>query len=492
MTYILALDIGTSALKAVAFSPQGQMLFVYKATYSSFFPAPGYAEQDPSIVFKAVKRSIRRVIRETGGSPEAVCFSSAMHSILAVDRQGRPLTNCLTWQDNRSKELAAGLRASLVGAEIYRYGGPPIHPMLPLCKIKWMQANRPDIFGSAFKWVSIKAYILFHLCGEWLEDYSLAAASGLWDNRMRHWSATAMDWAGISRDKLADPVLTTFKTEKLRPEVARSIGLNPGTPVIAGASDGCLANLGSTAGNTRDMVVTIGTSSAVRINHHEHLTDEKQRIFSYWLDDGYYVVGGPSNNGGGVIDWLLKQVIGKKSRDIGPMLGLTPPGADNLLFLPYLFGERAPIWDANASAGFIGLTPTHTKSHLLRAAMEGIIFNLLAIKMIQEEKGRQTENVVATGGFAYSAQWVQILADVFGQPVVLQENPEASALGAAILGMKAMGWIGGYEEARAFVKTTKVVAPIPENQAVYQKLFPVFSRFCEAVGPVFRELSKID
>lgn len=491
MTYILALDIGTSALKAVAFSPQGQLLFVDKSAYSSFFPAPGHAEQDPALVFKAVKKSIRRVIRERGGPPKAICFSSAMHSILAVDREGRPLTNCLTWQDNRSKDLATELRNSAIGAEIYRYDGAPIHPMLPLCKIKWVQLNRPDVFESAFKWVSIKTFILFHLCGAWLEDYSLAAASGLWDNRTLHWSATAMDWAGISREKLADPVPTRFKTEKVRPGIARSTGLNPQTPVITGASDGCLANLGSTAGATRNTVVTIGTSSAVRVNHHQHLTDEKQRIFSYWLDDGYYVAGGPSNNGGGVIDWLLRQVIGKKSKDIGPMLDQTRPGAENLLFLPYLFGERAPIWDAGASAGFIGMTPTHTQSHLLRAAMEGVIFNLLAIKKIQEEKGHQTENVVATGGFAYSGQWVQILADIFGQPVVLQENPEASALGAAILGMKAMGWIGGYEEAEAFVTTTRVVEPIPENQAVYQKLFPVFSRFSEAVAPVFRELGGV-
>lgn len=481
MTYILALDIGTSALKAIAFSPEGRILFIRKAAFSTAFPEPGHAEQSPGHILAAVKKNIRHIIRDAGEPPAALSFSSAMHSLIAVDENGGALTPCLTWQDNRSKALAAGLRNSPEGQAIYRQAGPPIHPMLPLCKIRWMKENRSEIFSKAFKWVSIKSFVLFHLTGEWAEDFSLASATGLWDNSRNQWSETAAGWAGIEIDRLPPPVPTLYRFPSVQKEIARATGLGVHTPVIAGASDGCLANLGSLARHAEDLVVTVGTSSAVRINLTHPIPDEKQRIFSYWLDEGQYVVGGASNNGGGVLDWLMKQVLSRRKSDIPDMLAGTKPGPENPIFLPYLFGERAPVWDAGARAAFIGMTPQHTKAHLLRSAMEGIIFNLLAIKKILEEQGHSPKNLIANGGFAYSGPWVQMLADIFGLPVTLQENPEASAFGAALQGMKALGWISGYADAAGFVHTEKTVMPDPERRAVYTGIFPVFQALSEAV-----------
>lgn len=497
MNYLITVDIGTTSTKTLAFSESGDILAKANIAYTIISDQTDHLEQDPEEIFRAIKESLKTVIDETGPGLLGICFSSAMHSLIIVDDQGNPITNSIIWGDNRSKSEADELNASSLGMEIYHRTGTPIHPMSPLCKIAWFKNSRRDLFDKAYKFISIKEYVFYKFFGEYVIDHSIASATGLFDIYDLKWNKAALDYLEITEEKLSRPVSVTYSLKNLDPTIRQELNLKDSAPFIIGASDGCLANLGANSISQGQAAVTMGTSGAIRIACNSPKPDLKQRVFKYLLDEHTFIVGGPINNGAIVLNWFKEnfcnvsefsdddaffKMVEEKATEI-------IPGSNGLIFLPYLLGERAPIWNSNAKGVFFGIDINHTKYHFLKAILEGLAFALFSIGNTIEELTGNIEVISAGGGMSKSGMWCQLLADVFNKKVVINNSSESSSLGAAVLGFKALGVYEGLDEIHNIVEVIEEYFPDPAKHQKYLQAFHVFESLYKNVKEDFNSLN---
>jgi len=489
MAYFLAVDIGTTSTKACAFSPTGDLLHRERITYPTQSPQPGFQEQNPQTLVQAVERVVQDLLQHQGEQPMGIAFSCAMHSVIAVDAEGQPLTPCIIWADSRSTKYADALRQSPIGTKIYHQTGTPLHPMSPLCKIAWLRDEMPTVFEKTAKFISIKEYLLHRWFGQYVIDYSIASATGLFDIDKLEWYAPALDFAGITAENLSKPVPPEHILSSWQKPVLQQLSLKADVPVVVGASDGCLANLGEQVTGQGNLVVSLGTSGAVRTTGTSKVVDEQQRIFNYILTEGQYIIGGPTNNGGIVFQWF-SELLNQEPDELEQLeqeAAQLPPGAEGLIFLPYLLGERAPVWNAEARGAYLGLRREHGRAHLLRSLLEGVMFNLWHITQSFAVEEGAVQNIYANGGFTQSEPAMQILADVFGVPVHLQEHEESAAWGAAILGMKAIQNLNDWPEVPT-ANIEQIFQPDAKSHNHYQSIFALY---CELSDKLLPDLEKI-
>jgi gluconokinase len=421
-----------------------------------------------------------------------------MHSVIAIDESGNPITKCITWADSRAVQWADHIKQHN-GQQIYMRTGTPIHPMSPLTKITWLRHDEQEIFKQAAKFIGIKEYVFHHFFGEYVVDHSIASATGLFNLTTKDWDKEALEMAGITPENLSKLVPTTTALTNLKQEVADELGISASTPFIIGANDGVLSNLGVNAIDPGVVAVTIGTSGAIRTVTDKPVTDPKGRIFCYVLTDDHYVIGGPVNNGGMTLRWVRDELASSEV-ETAKRLGIDPyevltkiaervkPGAEGLLFHPYLAGERAPLWNANARGSFFGLGLHHKREHMIRAVLEGVIFNLYTVLLALEELIGVPQKIQATGGFARSALWRQMMADIFNQPVTIPESYESSCLGAVVLGLYATGKIDDFSIVSEWVGGTYHHEPIDENVAIYNDLTPIFIRISRLLNEEYNAI----
>ncbi|MDR3436805.1 gluconokinase [Telmatospirillum sp.] len=500
---MMGVDIGTTSTKAVLFTENGRIVSQHSVEYPIFTPVPGAGEQDPDTIFDAVVTAIRHAVDKAGdaGTISHVAFSAAMHSLIAMDGEDRPLTRSITWMDTRASAWARHLANEMDGHQIYLRTGTPIHPMSPLVKLLWLKAEQPDLFARASRFVGIKEYVFHRLFGRWLVDHSIASATGLFNLADRDWDDGALAAAGIAVDRLSTLVPTTTPVTGLPKAIADQLGLPADTPFIIGANDGVLSNLGVGAIGAGQVAVTIGTSGAMRTVIDQPRTDPSGRTFCYALTDKLWVIGGPVNNGGIVFRWVRDQLAASET-ETAHRLGVDPyevltriaervaPGAEGLLFHPYLAGERAPLWNADLRGSFFGLAMHHRREHMIRAVLEGVIFNLYSILPAVESLIGPTRRIMATGGFARSGLWRQMMADIFDREVVVPESFESSCLGAAVLGQLALGRISSLDAVNAMVGATHQHHPDPAAVAVYRQLWPIFAALPIALAEQYSAITE--
>ncbi|QHV95906.1 gluconokinase [Spirosoma endbachense] len=479
MTCLLGVDIGTTNVKILAVTPHDWKIIAHTSLpLTTLSPEPGYAEQEPEAVWQAVRQGLSEVVigaKRQQASIKALSFSAGMHSLLAVDSAGKPLTNALLWSDNRAEPQATELHTDqkALGDSIYAQTGTPIHPMIPLCKLAWFRASQPDLLKQAAKFISLKEYVWWKLTARYDIDYSMATATGLFDMEKRTWFQPALDFAGIRPGQLSEPQPTTFVVNyDPGKEGVVKTALPAGVQLFPGASDGVLANLGSGCIEPGITTITIGTSGAVRQTVHKPQRDPHGRLFCYYLDERnetpYYVVGGPTNNGANVLQWLAEKLTLQETDEVLTEADTIPVGAEDLLFLPYLYGERAPLWDASARGAYLNVDYRHTRAHFVRAALEGVMFNLLSIEKLLAKQTGPTRMIYANGGFAKSTFWVQMMANVFGVPVRLNASNESSAMGAVLL---ISDLTTSLEKLAGEVSFGQEFEPDPECHKRYQTVF---------------------
>lgn len=500
---MIGIDIGTTSTKAVIFEENGKVVAKGSEGYPLHTPTSSIAEQDPDQIFAAVLHSVKQAMEKSGTNPEQimfVAFSSAMHSVIPVAPDGKPLMNCITWADNRSAAWTEKLKQDMNGHEIYLRTGTPVHPMSPLTKLLWLRHDRPEIFSKAGKFISIKEYVFAKLFNQYIIDYSIASATGMFNLEKLDWDEEALRVAGIGADKLSTPVPTTHAVTGLNPAFAEEMGLLPSTPFIEGASDGVLSNLGVNAIEPGVVAATIGTSGAIRTVVDRPVTDPKGRIFCYALTDKLWVIGGPVNNGGMLFQWVRDEFaasevetakrLGIDSYDLLTRIAeQVDPGAGGLLFHPYLTGERAPLWNPDARGSFFGLTMHHRKEHMIRAVLEGVIFNMYTVLLAMEEIIGCPTQIHATGGFSRSPLWRQMMADIFDQEVIVPESYESSCLGAVVLGLYALGKTDSLGIVSDMVGSTHQHTPIKENARIYHRLLPIFIKISRNLEEEYKAIA---
>ena len=487
MDCIITIDIGTTAVKVSAFGMKSQLLGVRKGSYPTFHPKPEHSEQDPEQVFLTVLYALKNLLNDeirTGKHRvTAIGFTASMHSVLAVTRQGVPLSNAMIWADNRAQREATELKQSALSKIIYDATGTPIHPMSPLAKIAWWARHDPSLFGRAHKFISIKEYVLFQLTGEYLIDHSMASSTGLFNIHRLVWEPQALAFAGINADQLSEPVSVFHQSTQLKKQYVQLLGLAANTPLMVGGNDGCLATFGAGVIEEGAATLTIGSSGAMRVAGKRILQDDQQRFFNYLLTEGHYISGGPTNSGGVVFEWFSQQ-FGTSSNHLDYEIATeqllkeaenVQAGAEGLLFLPYILGERAPLWNASARGVYFGVNINHERRHFARATVEGIAFEMYSIgKLLQ--KYRSIDTIYVNGAYASMPFWAQLLSDVFGKTVYINDNHNSASLGAALLVLTNIGAYGSLTEAAKTVTSHETYYPNTVAHHNYAPLFDIFER----------------
>jgi gluconokinase len=491
---VLGVDIGTTSAKAVAFDVDGRDLGRGETPYPLLEPEPGQAVQDPGAVVDATLAAIRTAAaaaRDHSARTVALSFSGAMHSLVGLDADGNALTPLITWADMRATEQAERLRRE--HPELHDRTGTPLHPMAPLTKLVWFAENEPATFAAVRRWAGIKELVIARITGAWAVDHSIASGTGLLNLQELDWDSGALAIAGVDAQRLS-PLVPTTERLVLGAAPAAELGLEADLPVIVGAGDGPLANLGLGAVRPGVAACSIGTSGALRLMVERPAVDPRRSVFCYALTPGRWVIGGAINNGGVVLRWageaLAPDLGGHSEAQLLALAERVPAGSEGLIMLPYLLSERAPHWSSDPRGAYVGLTRHHGRGHLVRAALEGVCQQLALVLASMREAGNEVRELRATGGFARSALWRQMLADTLGMPIGFPAGHEGSAFGAALLGMQALGLVEGIDRAAELVGIEEVVEPEAGAAAVYADLRPTFASLYEALTPAFRALAR--
>ncbi len=490
--YFIGIDIGTGSTKAIAISTKGEIIANSQLYYSTQSLHAGYSEQDPEIVWNAFADCISKIIDTLKYSPVSISLSSAMHGLIVVNKQNKPITFLITWADIRSEEIAEQIHKSKEAESIYKATGTPIHAMTPLCKIIWLRGNQPAVFKDAFKFISIKEFIWYKLFNTYEIDHSIASATGLFNIETLDWNEASLQLCQIKPGKLSKPVPTDFIRKNVSQSIADALHISSETSFCIGGSDGCMANLGSYAIDKGTAALTIGTSGAVRIASPAPIFNFQEMTFNYVLDKNIFICGGPVNNGGNILQWLFETFlkIEKPSEKDYQLLfdeiDSVPAGSKGLLFLPYLHGERAPVWDGRSSGVYFGIKPFNTQSYFLRAALEGICYSLNQVLQIVESSTQKIDKLIVGGGFIHSKTWLKILADITGKKIYVIETEDSSAVGAALLNMKAMKVIENYAAFKPPVN--QIVKPDLVNHQKHSANFAVFKNLYPALKTSMHEI----
>ncbi len=443
---VIGLDVGTTGVKAVAFGLGSPWRSVSIEEYPLLRPEPHQAVQDPAAVLSAVTRALADcvdAVASTGAQVLGVALSAAMHGLMALDAERRPITPLVSWADGRAGPEALELQHSGRAADLQESTGTPVHPMAPLSKLTWFARHEPGTWARARWWVGLKEYLLLALTGTLATELSSASGTGLLDVWTETWSPLALAACGVDRERLAH-ILPTTAVLPLTRDAASRVGLPAGTPVAVGAADGPLANLGTGAVTPGVAGLSLGTSAAVRLAVDGPHPDRSGTLFCYALADPLWVVGAAVSNGAEAVRWagrtFVPNVEAHTDLDTATLelASTVAPGSDGLVMLPFLLAERAPLWDPDLAGAYLGLRHDHTRAHLVRAAVEGVC---LQVRLIVDRLDTvfPVSAVRATGGAFRAPLWRDLMAAALDRPLSLVGEAEGTALGAAALGLVAFG-----------------------------------------------------
>lgn len=505
--FILAHDLGTTGNKATLYDSEGKVLAASFYGYRTEYPQVNWVEQNPQDWWQAVCISTRKLLSEArapASSIACIAFSGQMMGCVAIDRRAHPLRNAIIWADQRGIAEADYLIDKIGAEATYRITGHRASPSYSGAKILWVRNHQPDIFAQAYKFVHAKDFIVARLTGNFVTDYSDASGMNLYNLRSKNWSDLILDGIRLDRNLLPALHASTDIVGEVLPGVAEEAGLAAGTPVVIGGGDGSCAAVGAGVVRQGSAYNYIGSSSWIGIATRDPILDPAMRTFTWaHLVPDMFSPTGTMQSAGGSYQWLrdvfcTPEVASSEQLKLSPyeLMNLqaekSPPGASHLLFLPYLLGERSPRWNPKARGAFLGLTMQHTRADIIRATLEGITFNLRVILEAFEQQGAKIEAMRVIGGGARGRVWRQIMADIYGKPILRPALlEEATSMGAAIAGGIAVGFFPDFSIAEKLTPIVDTQLPNPDNRPVYDRLYNIFNRSYEAFLPIYDELAEI-
>jgi len=506
-TCVIGVDIGTQSTKAVLVSTSGQILATCSAAYQIETPQPLWAQQWPDVWLDAVVQCIRGVMAQSGMAPAAVkslCVSSLYGgSGIPVDAEGAPLHPCLIWMDRRAQAQVAWVHNNVDLERLCDITGNGVDSYHGFTKIMWLRDHAPQVWAQTVQFLPPNSYVNARFTGEVAVDHSSAGnIGGVYDVAARAWSDEALQMLGIPRHMMPSRLVhSTEVVGPLLPDWAVRLGLPAGTPVVAGGVDAAVATLAAGVARPGQHVAMIGTSMCWGTIRPQ--VDARHGLISmpHVFNGAHelYVFGGAIAAGASVT-WFREtfcqaEIAAGAAQGIDPHALLEqgaeplPPGAGGLLFLPYLLGERSPVWDAQASGCFLGLGLHHGRHHLYRAVLEGVTFALRHnIEAGARGAGTLDDQLVVVGGASHSDVWMQIIADVTGRPVYTLADDVEASLGAALLAAYGAGLIDADAVRRGWVTPQLRATPQAAAHAAYSELFAQYVDLYLALKPAMHRL----
>jgi xylulokinase len=492
VSLLLGLDVGTGGARAVAVDEEGRVVAEASSGYPIHSPRPGWTEQDPRDWWRASREVLGEVTTQVEDKVVGLGLTGQMHGSVFLDDVGEVIRPALLWNDQRTEVQCQKITEAVGKERLIRLVGNPALTGFQAPKIVWLRDEEPENYSRVSQVLLPKDYVRSRLTGGYATDASDAAGTLLLNVRERDWSPEILDSLEIPREWMPEVCEGPENTGQLRGEVAEEVGMPAGIPVAAGGGDNAAAAVGTGIVTEGLVSSSIGTSGVLFAYTDAYSPDPSGRLhaFCHAVPGAYHLMGVTLSAGGSLQWW--REATGKDYDELVGAAEQVPPGAEGLMFLPYLSGERTPHLDPKARGAFVGLTTRHTMAHMTRAVMEGVVLSLKDSLEIMGDLGVLTEEIRATGGGARSTLWRQLQADVYGLPVRRTVSDEGPAYGAALLAGVAAGVYGDVAEATSVVQLREsVTEPDAARSKAYQEYYQVYRSLYPSQREAMHRLSEL-
>ncbi len=507
MEYLLGVDLGTSGTKTVLFDVNGQAIASETVEYPLHQPQNGWAEQAPEDWWDAARTTIRSVIEQSGvdaADIKGLGISGQMHGLVLLDADGNVLREAILWCDGRTQEECDEITNTIGRERLIQITANPALTGFTAGKILWVRKHEPELWAKVRHILLPKDYVRFKLTGEYASEMSDASGTNLLDVPNRCWSKEILDALNIDDNLMPRLTESSDVAGYITSEAAQVTGLVPGTPVAGGAGDNAAAAVGTGVVVEGKAFTTIGTSGVVFAHSDKVQIDPQGRVHTFCAAvPGAYTVMSCTLAAGLSLKWYRDtfcqaEIDAAKEMDTDPYILMnqqaekSPIGANRLIFLPYLMGERSPLLDSNARGAFIGLSAIHTRKDLLRAVMEGVTYSQRQNLDVLRAMHVAPDTMLACGGGAKSPFWRKMMADVFNMPVKTVKNTEGPALGAAILAGVAAGIYKDIPTACAqVIRENEPLTPGTAEHNAYERVYSVYESLYPALKGAYSELAQL-
>lgn len=486
---LLGIDIGTSACKVAVFDEDGKVMAQANRPYRVYYPQSGWAEQNPEEWWEAICDAVREVLAEENVNAEqikGIGVDGQSWSAIPVDENGRVLHNTPIWMDTRARHLCEKVKEEIGADEIFRVAGNDFLPSYVTPKLIWFREEKPEVFRKTYKFLQSNSYIVMKLTGEMSQEYSQCYGIHFFHMEKRIYDTALAEKMGLSPELMPKLCGCDEIVGSVTKEAAEKTGLKIGTPVVAGGLDAACGALGAGVYRTGETQEQGGQAGGMSICTDRALA-HKALILGTHVVPGLWLLQGGTVGGGGALKWFRQELGGGLSFDeLTAEAGKVAPGSDGVLFLPYMAGERSPIWNPDAKGIFYGLSFDKTRGHMIRAVLEGVAFSLEHNLRTAAQTGVSVDTLNAMGGASNSVLWTQIKADVTGKVIRVPSSDTATTLGAAILAGVGCGVYDGYDEAvRRTIRITRIQEPNPDNREIYDRAMERYLRLYEDLKESF-------
>lgn len=492
MGQLLGIDIGTSACKVAVFDEEGKVLAQSNQPYRVYYPQSGWVEQNAEEWWQAICEGIREVLSQEGVSAEeikGIGVDGQSWSAIPIDKEGLVLHNSPIWMDTRARQICDRVKKDIGEDAIFNVAGNDFLPSYTTPKILWFKEERPDIYKNTYKVLQSNSFIVMKLTGVLSQDYSQSYGIHFFDMEKLKYDEELAGKMGIPLDVMPKLYACDEVVGVVTKQAAELTGLKEGTPVVAGGLDAACGTLGAGVYKPGQTQEQGGQAGGMSICTDEVLA-HKKLILSPHVVPGMWLLQGGTVGGGGTLKWF-RQEFGKDLSfdDLTMEASKVPAGADGVLFLPYMAGERSPIWNPDAKGVFYGLSFDKTRGHMIRAVLEGVAYSLEHNLRTAAETGIQIDVLNAMGGASNSLLWTQIKADVTGKTIQVPTSDTATTLGAAILAGIGSGVYKDYDEAvKRTIVITRTQEPNPENRKVYEEAMEHYLKLSGVLQPMFSKI----
>ncbi|MBF9014922.1 MULTISPECIES: FGGY-family carbohydrate kinase [unclassified Oceanispirochaeta] len=490
--YILSVDLGTTSTKTVLFDEKMKVVASARAEYPTVYPKQGWAEQDPEDWWKALISTTEQILKESGIDPAEIAGLGvdAMSSMaLPMDKEGKALRNGLLWLDRRAQKESDWIRGTY-GDLQKKINSNDSDPSNFAPKVLWMKNNEPEVYEKTAAFLHCNSYLVYRLTDKMSMDLSEAGMSQLCDIRTGQWSDELIQASGIDKSKLPEIYACTDVVGGITAAAAAATGLKEGTPVIAGAMDNVAATLGLGLRHDGQAYISAGTATNAGACMASVPSDPSMLNYHHAVP-GLYLVNGGVDYGGAGLRWFKALIEEENFEEIDRLAEEAGYLDDVLLYLPYMVGQRAPLWDPHSRAAAFGMNPDTSRKAMIRMIMEGIAMGVRNVFRMMEEKGYSIEEIVMTGGCANSPIWTQIFSDILIKDIILPGEMDVAPLGTAIMTGVGIGLYPDFDSALAVQSVRAAHFPDKEKSDYYNALSKAFINLYEAVGPVYKELDDI-
>jgi xylulokinase len=506
--HILTVDVGTSGTKTSLWTEAGQLVAHASSTYNLHRPEPLRAEIGGDVWWQAVCETIHNVLATSGVAPASVAaigVDGIGWTLISVDRAGNPLHPAMIWLDRRADQETIWLRSLPEADSLVNMSANPLDAAYITPKLIWLKKNHPEIFDSAHRFLEATGFIVSRFTGEFICDHTQAYGYHIFDIRNEKWDQQSAETIGVPLEKMPRLARSAQVVGSVTQEAAEQTGLKAGTPVIAGCLDAAAGALGSGVIKTGQTNEQGGQAGGLGISL-DHVLVEPRLIFSHHVIPGQYLLQA-GTVGGGSLSWFRDQ-LGHPEGNAGTLPDQNPfellskrvetskPGANGLIFLPYMAGERTPLWSSVARGVFFGLTYNTTRADMLRAIMEGCAYAVYDNLQIAEGHGVRVDEYLGSGGAVQSTVWCQIKADIYGKPFVVTRRADGGegGHGLGLFALAACG-IGLHKDIGTCVSdllpSRQVFEPSMRNHAFYQEMFGVYRTLSRKLMDDFASLDSI-